>query len=88
MSEPETLEEYAARMWVFESNRRAFPDEELLKYAGQWIAWSPDGTAIVAHSAESDQAVVDELRAKGYLPGTCCISPLITLTRSCSAGPR
>src|SRR5262249_7768944 len=66
MNEPESLDEFAARMGVFMKNRAVFPEEELMKYAGQWIAWSPDGTAIVAHSAESDTAVYDTLKANGY----------------------
>ena len=41
MHEPESLEEYAARMKVFTENRNNFPEAELAKYAGQWIAWGP-----------------------------------------------
>ena len=74
MNEPESLDEFAARMGVFMKNRAVFPEEELMKYAGQWIAWSPDGTAIVAHSAESDTAVYDTLKANGYDIGKCCVS--------------
>jgi hypothetical protein len=29
-------------------NRPAFPAEELAKYAGKYVAWSPDGTRIIA----------------------------------------
>jgi hypothetical protein len=32
----------------FLENRRQFPAEELAKYAGKYVAWSPDGTAILA----------------------------------------
>lgn len=74
MSEQESLHEFAARMKVFLKNREEFPEEELMKYAGQWIAWSPDGTAIIAHSPESDSAVHHTIVAKGYDPGQCCVS--------------
>jgi hypothetical protein len=74
MSQPGSFEETAARMRVLMTNRAAFPPEELLKYVGEWIAWSPDGTAIVAHSAESDMAVYAQLKEKGYEMGQCCIS--------------
>ncbi len=74
MSQEESLQELAARMGVFIANRQAFPQEELLKYVGQWIAWSPDGTAIVAHSAESAGAVYLQLEANGHDVGQCCVS--------------
>ena len=35
----------------FIKNRSEIPPEALEKYMGQWIAWSPDGTHIVAASA-------------------------------------
>lgn len=59
-------------------NRRAFPLEELEKYAGQWVAWAPDGTRIVAASAQSEEALMAQLRDMGndplqfvfdYIPG-------------------
>ncbi len=42
-------------MQQFLRNRHAFPLEELARYAGKYVAWSPDGTRILA----SDE---DELR--------------------------
>ena len=53
--------------------RLEFPEEELLRYAGQWIAWSPDGTAIVANSAESEAVVYQTLQARGYDLAKCCV---------------
>ena len=29
------------------SNRAQFPDEELVKHAGQWVAFSPDGSRLL-----------------------------------------
>jgi hypothetical protein len=40
-------------------NRENFPLDELARYRGQWIAWSPDGSRIVAHA--DDPAALDEL---------------------------
>jgi hypothetical protein len=33
---------------VYAANKAKFPPEELRKYAGQWVAWSLDGTRILA----------------------------------------
>jgi hypothetical protein len=33
---------------VFQKNRQQFPPEELAKYAGKYVAWSPDGLNILA----------------------------------------
>jgi hypothetical protein len=52
----------------FLDNRREFPAEELEQYAGQWIAWSPDGTRIVASSAESEEALLAALERAGEDP--------------------
>jgi hypothetical protein len=59
-------------------NRRAFPLEELEKYAGQWVAWSLDGSHIVASSGQSEETLIALLRTMGedpsqlvfdYIPG-------------------
>jgi len=34
---------------LYEANRARFPPEELAKYPGQFVAFSPDGTRILAH---------------------------------------
>jgi hypothetical protein len=51
----------------FEKNRVRFPLDELSKYAGLFIAWSPDGTRILA-SAETMEAVDQKLREAGIDP--------------------
>jgi hypothetical protein len=43
----------------FRENQRRFPAEELAKYNGLYVAWSPDGTRILA----SDRDMVQLYRA-------------------------
>jgi hypothetical protein len=50
----------------FIKNRSAIPLEELDRFAGQWVAWSPDGTHIVAGSSESEEALWRQLEAAGH----------------------
>ena len=68
----------AIDMKVFIKNRSEIPPESLVKYGGQWVAWSQDGTHVVAASAESDEAVYRLLQQAGlegsehvvgYIPG-------------------
>jgi hypothetical protein len=49
-------------------NRSAVPLTELEKHAGQWVAWAPDGTHIVAGSGKSEEALIDLLQAAGKDP--------------------
>jgi hypothetical protein len=51
-------------MQVYLKNRLAFPLEELAKHRGEWVAWSPDGTRLVAASPDPD-ALDDLVRAAG-----------------------
>lgn len=48
----------------YEENRSKFPLDELAKYSGKHIAFSPDGTRIVA-SGDSFDEVVEKLQAAG-----------------------
>ena len=41
-------------MQAYLKNRIAFPLDELAKHRGEWIAWSPDGTRIIASSRDPD----------------------------------
>lgn len=66
MIEKETIDEHAAQMKVF-------PLDELHKYAGKCIAWSPDGTSIVAGADDYD--ILDRaVCAAGYDPSRCVFS--------------
>ena len=53
-------------------NRIAFPLDELAKHRGEWVAWSPDGTRLVATSRDPD-ALDDLIRAAGENPEECPI---------------
>ena len=48
-------------------NRNQFPAEELEKYAGRYVAWSADGTQIVASGNDLDE-LYDALDASKYDP--------------------
>ena len=52
---------------LFEKNQRNFPPEELAKYAGLYIAFSADGTRILASGADMDE-VEQKLTAAGINP--------------------
>ena len=50
-------------------NRNRFPTEELETYRGQWIAWSLDGTRIIAHADDPDTLDALILEAGEILSG-------------------
>lgn len=56
------------------TNRAAVPQEVLSQYLGEWVAWNPEGNAILAHSATSETDVYEQLRAAGHDLGLCCVS--------------
>jgi hypothetical protein len=66
---------YLERRRKFLANRAAFPVQELAKYAGQWVAWSPDGTRIAA-SAPSPEFLDAILQANGEDPVLCVVEGL------------
>ena len=41
-------------MQEYLKNRLTFPITELDKYRGEWVAWSPDGTRVVAASRDPE----------------------------------
>ena len=40
---------------VYVANRAKFLPEDLIPYEGQWVAWSLDGSRIVAHHEDLEQ---------------------------------
>jgi hypothetical protein len=54
-------------MSTYEKNRAQFPVEELQRYAGQWVAFSMDGSRILA-SADSLPDLEERLDAAGEDP--------------------
>jgi hypothetical protein len=59
-------------MQEFIRNRRDFPLAELAKHRGEWVAWSPDGSRLVATSRNPD-ALDDLIRAAGENPENCLV---------------
>ncbi len=55
------------RLEQFVRNRNAFPADELGRYTGQHVAWSPDGTRILT-SDRDPLKVLAAVRALGYDP--------------------
>ncbi len=56
----------------FLANRATFPVEELAKYEGLWVAWSPDGSRVAASAA--DPELLDGLlQNAGEDPAQCVI---------------
>ncbi len=60
-------------MQQFNKNRSQFPVEELEKYAGKYVAWSPDGTRIIA-SADSLSDLAAVVQASPFDPKECVLS--------------
>jgi hypothetical protein len=53
--------------WIpgcFAANRNKFPLEQLIPYAGKYVAWSLDGTRIIASGADYDE-IFAELDRQG-----------------------
>jgi DNA-binding transcriptional MocR family regulator len=69
----EVMEDHLMNMQEYLKNRAAFPLEELAKHRGEWVAWSPDGTRLVATSRDPD-ALDDLIRAAGEDPENCLIT--------------
>lgn len=51
----------------YSENRSRVPPEELTRYAGNYVAWSPDGRQILAAGADPD-LVEEQLAAAGLDP--------------------
>jgi len=56
----------------FLEHRAALPPGALTPYAGRWIAWSPDGSRIVADS-QAPEDLDERIRAAGEDPERCVV---------------
>ena len=61
----------------FVKNRNAFSADELARYVGQHVAWSPDGTRILA-AHEDPLKVLAVVKAMGYDPAVTPIEDIPT----------
>jgi hypothetical protein len=57
----------AVNLELFVKNRNAFPVDELSRYTGQHVAWSPDGARILANDFDPIK-VITAVRALGFDP--------------------
>lgn len=72
---PKTLkidenETFRQRMAVFIPNRATFPIDELEKFRDQYVAFNPEGTLIVAATAQLEDLSA-LVQAAGYDPEIC-----------------
>jgi hypothetical protein len=56
---------------TFIHNINNFPPDQLARYHGQWVAWVPDGTAIIAGSSVSHEDLLGQLRRAGQDLSRC-----------------
>jgi hypothetical protein len=57
----------------FWKNRSQVPPEELEQYAGQYVAWSPDGTRVIAGDTD-ERRLEAAIKAAGYDPAEVVVS--------------
>jgi hypothetical protein len=60
-------------MREFLTNRTQVSPAEIEKYAGKYVAWSPDGKQIIAANEDPLQ-VVAAVKSAGYDPAECVLS--------------
>ena len=70
-----TPQNQIANMQMLLHNRQQFPPEDLAKYAGKYVAWSPDGTRILADN--EDLLRLDaKLKNAGHNPAEILVSSI------------
>lgn len=57
---------------LFNENYNRFPAEEILRHAGQFVAWNMDATAILG-ADEDELELVEQLRRSGIDPSKVVI---------------
>ena len=61
---------------TFRSNQSRFPARELKKYNGKYVAWSPDGTHIIA-SDKDPERLCRKLVKRGFKPGEVLVDTVV-----------
>ena len=72
-------------MQQYLKNRHQFPHEELERYAGRYVAWSPDGSRILA-SDEDPGNVIEAVKALGHDPGETVVESIPAPDEVCWGG--
>ena len=62
-------------MQLYLKNRQRFSLDELDKYAGKYVAWSPDGTRIIA-SEDDLSKLCQAVDASGFDPAEVVMEPV------------
>jgi hypothetical protein len=66
----------------YNQNRTKIPPDDLIPYAGQWVAWTPDGTQIVAHGDDME-TTAHQIRAAGVDPSQYVWEAIPPLDEDC-----
>ena len=61
---------------TFRSNQSRLPAQELKKYNGKYVAWSPDGTHIIA-SDKDPERLCRKLVKRGFKPGEVLVDTVV-----------
>jgi hypothetical protein len=70
---------------AFRSNQSRFPLRKLQKYNGKYIAWSPDGSRIIA-SDKDPEKLCRKLVRRGYKPGDVLVDTVVLPTKASLGG--
>ncbi len=70
---------------TFRSNQSRFPVKELRKYNGKYVAWSPDGSHIIASDKDPEKLCKKLLRG-GYKPGEVLVDTVVLPTKASLGG--
>src|SRR5690348_15093431 len=67
----------------YRANRARFSPEELLPYKDKWVAFSADGSLIVA-SADDGEACYELVKASGEDPDKVCFERIVFEDEGCT----
>ncbi len=69
----------------FRTNQSRFPARKLQRYNGKYVAWSPDGTHIIA-SDKDPEKLCKKLVGRGYKPGEVLVDTVVLPARASLGG--